>query len=314
MRKALSLKVPFCFLYLLIGFLLLQSENVITNEKVVQKSIKDFLVSTDKKDEISYKEEKLFESPKESFEVYEDPGPSEAPEITPEVKLKLETELEEAYDENNMIHELERKLEEKLREGTTDKSDKENITKNKPWKPLFLKLTNLQKKKKDCRLEKDALMVASEDYFTDMLKYMKSLQMKHRPPHDYISRDKNTSLNEGMRTILVDWMHDVVREYRLQTETLHLAVSIVDRITSSESIEKEKLQLVGTTSLLIATKYEEIYVPRIEEFAIITNYTYRIDQILEMEQEILKKLGFEVAPPTAAWFGNCIANRMGFTR
>jgi hypothetical protein len=39
-------------------------------------------------------------------------------------------------------------------------------------------------------------------------------------------------------------------------------------------VERKKLQLVGVTSMLIASKYEEIYAPELRDFEVITNNTY----------------------------------------
>lgn len=55
-----------------------------------------------------------------------------------------------------------------------------------------------------------------------------------------------------MRSILVDWLVEVAEEYRLQTETLYLAVSYIDRFLSYMSVVKSKLQLVGTAAMFIA--------------------------------------------------------------
>ena len=45
------------------------------------------------------------------------------------------------------------------------------------------------------------------------------------------------------------------------------------------SVERSKLQLVGTACLMIAAKYEEIYPPGVEEFALITDNTYTNKQV-----------------------------------
>lgn len=56
-----------------------------------------------------------------------------------------------------------------------------------------------------------------------------------------------------MRVILVDWLVEVVQEYKLGSETLHLAVNYLDRFLSYTTfIKRNKLQLVGTAALLIA--------------------------------------------------------------
>jgi len=50
--------------------------------------------------------------------------------------------------------------------------------------------------------------------------------------------------------------------------------------------------------MLIACKYEEIYVPKLDDFVDITDNTYTSAQILEQECKILKGLDFEITFPT----------------
>ena len=64
-------------------------------------------------------------------------------------------------------------------------------------------------------------------------------------------------------------------------------------------IKKEKLQLIGVTSLLIACKYEEIFSPEIRDFVCILDRTYERDDLIELENYILKILKFEITFPTS---------------
>lgn len=64
---------------------------------------------------------------------------------------------------------------------------------------------------------------------------------------------KQPDINHSMRTILVDWLVEVCEEYRLQSETLCLAVSYIDRFLSFMSVVRAKLQLVGTAAMFIAS-------------------------------------------------------------
>jgi cyclin A len=54
--------------------------------------------------------------------------------------------------------------------------------------------------------------------------------------------------------------------------------------------------------MLIASKYEEIHAPRIEEFCFITDNTYTRDQVLEMESQVLKHFSFQIYTPTSKTF------------
>lgn len=64
---------------------------------------------------------------------------------------------------------------------------------------------------------------------------------------------KQTDISMKMRCVLVDWFIEVGEEYKMQSETLHLAVSYVDRFLSHMSVLRGKLQLVGTASMFLAS-------------------------------------------------------------
>jgi len=57
----------------------------------------------------------------------------------------------------------------------------------------------------------------------------------------------------SMRAILVDWLIEVAQEYKLQNETLYLAVSFIDRFLSLMSVVRAKLQLLGTAAMFVAS-------------------------------------------------------------
>lgn len=72
-----------------------------------------------------------------------------------------------------------------------------------------------------------------------------------RPRAEYMK--KQPDINDSMRSILVDWLVEVSEEYRLQSETLLLAVNYIDRFLSFMSVVRAKLQLVGTAAMFIAS-------------------------------------------------------------
>ena len=67
-------------------------------------------------------------------------------------------------------------------------------------------------------------------------------------------------------------------------------------------IPRDKLQLVGVTSMFIASKYEEMYCPEISDFSYITDNAYSKADIRKMEILILKKLDFNVSYPLPLHF------------
>jgi G2/mitotic-specific cyclin-B, other len=91
-----------------------------------------------------------------------------------------------------------------------------------------------------------------------------------------------------MRQILIGWLFEVHLKFKLLPETLFLTVNLIDRYTELKQIKKTDYQLLGITSMLIASKYEEIYPPEIRDFIFMTDKAYTKEQVLEMERDILR--------------------------
>lgn len=65
-------------------------------------------------------------------------------------------------------------------------------------------------------------------------------------------------------------------------ETLYLTVNLIDRFLERQTVSRKKLQLVGVTAMLLACKYEEISVPVVEDFIVISENAYTITEVLDM--------------------------------
>ena len=92
--------------------------------------------------------------------------------------------------------------------------------------------------------------------------------------------NKQPDITCGMRAILVDWLVEVADEFGIDPQTLYLTMSVTDRFLSSMSVMRSKLQLVGATSMYIASKLEEIFPQELGEFAYITDNTYSKQQVM----------------------------------
>ncbi|KAL0723568.1 hypothetical protein Bca4012_038167 [Brassica carinata] len=128
-----------------------------------------------------------------------------------------------------------------------------------------------------------------------------SEQLKRRPVPDFMERIQK-DVTQSMRGILVDWLVEVSEEYTLVPDTLYLTVYLIDWFLHGNYLERQRLQLLGITCMLIASKYEEISAPRIEEFCFITDNTYTRDQVLEMENQVLAHFSFQIYTPTPKTF------------
>ena len=114
--------------------------------------------------------------------------------------------------------------------------------------------------------------------------------------------EKQPHINERMRSILVDWLVEVHLKFKLVPQTLYLTVNLIDRYLERKEVSRSKLQLVGVTSLFIASKYEEIYPAPLCDHVFICDHAYTSNEILGMEHDILETLKYQVTVPTAHIF------------
>lgn len=138
-------------------------------------------------------------------------------------------------------------------------------------------------------------------YATEVYNNLRTAELKWRHSVDFM-KTVQQEITQEMRSILIDWLVEVCEEYGLASETFYLTVALIDHYLSKKSIGKRRLQLLGITCMLIASKYEEISAPRVEEFCFITDSTYTKVEVLEMEQQILDVLSFQLSLPTTKKF------------
>ena len=91
--------------------------------------------------------------------------------------------------------------------------------------------------------------------------------------------ENQTHINERMRSILVDWLVEVHLKFKLVPETLYLTINLIDRYLERQEVSRPRLQLVGVTSLLIASKYEEIYPPELRDLVYICDRAYTRSEV-----------------------------------
>ncbi|XP_022141694.1 cyclin-A1-1 [Momordica charantia] len=135
----------------------------------------------------------------------------------------------------------------------------------------------------------------------DIYRHLRASEAKKRPSTDFMEKVQK-DISSNMRAILIDWLVEVAEEYRLVPDTLYLTVNYIDRYLSGNSMDRQRLQLLGVACMMIASKYEEICAPQVEEFCYITDNTYFKEEVLQMESSVLNYLKFEMTAPTAKCF------------
>uniref|UniRef100_H3D610 Cyclin E2 n=2 Tax=Tetraodon nigroviridis TaxID=99883 RepID=H3D610_TETNG len=135
---------------------------------------------------------------------------------------------------------------------------------------------------------------SSEDVWISML----NKELKYFHDSSYLQR--HPRLQPKMRAILLDWLLEVSEVYSLHRQTAYLAQDFFDRfMLTQEDVSKEHLQLLGITALFIASKMEEIYPPKICEFAYVTDGACDMWDIQQTELLMLKALEWNLCPETA---------------
>ena len=210
--------------------------------------------------------------------------------------------------ENNIIniHSYKKNVKEKIKSNNKDKKDSspsskkysENKNEIKIIKVDIIPCTDLiyeNNKKIRYNLQR------AKEYLEEIHKHMKSLESKGIALSNYMSLIQ-TDINEKMRIILINWLIEVHFKFHLLNETLFISINIIDRYLSQKNINRKYLQLLGITSLFIASKYEEIYAPSAKDLIFMTDNAYKIEEMIKMENEILGVLKFELTFPTSLRF------------
>ena len=122
-----------------------------------------------------------------------------------------------------------------------------------------------------------------------------ALQIKMLPNAHYM--DNQTEIQWSMRAVLMDWLVQVHNRFGLLPETLFLTVNYIDRFLSQKIVSIGKLQLVGATAILVASKYEEINCPSLGEIVYMVDNGYTAEEVLKAERFMLSMLSFELGWP-----------------
>jgi hypothetical protein len=139
----------------------------------------------------------------------------------------------------------------------------------------------------------DPLMVS--EYVNEIFDYLRELELHTMANKDYM--DNQSELEWKMRGILVDWLLEVHTRFRLLPETLFLAVNIIDRFLSSKVVQLDRLQLVGVTAMFIASKYEEVLSPHVQNFRHVADDGFTEEEILSAERFVLTALDYDLSYP-----------------
>ncbi|XP_078149803.1 cyclin-A2-1-like isoform X2 [Carex rostrata] len=115
-------------------------------------------------------------------------------------------------------------------------------------------------------------------------------------------KNLQTDLTPKIRAMLVDWMVQVCDEFSFCSDTLYLAVYLLDRFLAKSKLERHKLVVLGTSCILIASKYEERRRPTSTVAQLFTHTKCTKAEVLSMETKLLSTVGYDISVPTVNTF------------
>eukprot|EP00117_Sycon_ciliatum_P046937 scpid31013/ scgid5049/ G2/mitotic-specific cyclin-B len=139
------------------------------------------------------------------------------------------------------------------------------------------------------------------EYYDQILTNMRTAESK---PEYVLSRKflKRTDVSMMMRAFLINWLVKVHYRYGLLQETLFKTVQLLDAVLDKMPVTGRNLQLAGVTSMLVASKYEEVQTPEVADFAYITDYGCSSDDIIKFERSLLAALDMSIMRPFSLQF------------
>ncbi|VDK47981.1 unnamed protein product [Anisakis simplex] len=145
----------------------------------------------------------------------------------------------------------------------------------------------------------DDVVLRCNIYADDIYDYIFHAEKKHGVPPAFLC---GHTVTPKMRSILVDWLLQVHIRFHLLPETIFATINILDRYLAVGDADKSNLQLIGITCMSIASKYEEVYAPEMQDYVYITENSYSKHDIVLMEMKILSKIGVDLGRPHVIQF------------
>ncbi|CAI4452785.1 CIH_collapsed_G0018230.mRNA.1.CDS.1 [Saccharomyces cerevisiae] len=142
----------------------------------------------------------------------------------------------------------------------------------------------------------DPFMVA--EYTDSIFSHLYEKEIQMLPTHNYLMDTQSPyHLKSSMRALLIDWLVEVHEKFHCLPETLFLAINLLDRFLSQNVVKLNKLQLLCITCLFIACKFEEVKLPKITNFAYVTDGAATVEGIRKAELFVLSSLGYNISLP-----------------
>ena len=123
----------------------------------------------------------------------------------------------------------------------------------------------------------------------------------------YNTRDslRRHKITPALRARMVDWMIEVLTNFKSDDQTFFLAVSLLDRYFKGKQEMREvtDLHIIGVTAMFIASKYEDYYPIKMKiVFEKIAHQKLKIEDIKNLELDLMQTIQYKIPAPTVLDF------------
>lgn len=136
----------------------------------------------------------------------------------------------------------------------------------------------------------------------------------HRSVYDLLKKDRfsvsqrgESRIDEYCREQIVEWSFRVVDYFRIDREVVAVSMSMLDRFLATCKCDRTTFKLAATTTLQLAVKL--LHPCRLGDLGILSDLSrgeFDMADVRDMENHILKSLGWSLHPPTAIAFSTLL--------
>jgi hypothetical protein len=102
------------------------------------------------------------------------------------------------------------------------------------------------------------------------------------------------NVNRSMRSVLVDWMCDVFRMFKLKFMTYLRFASLLDQTLPIINPSNANLQLLGCEVATLAANISEVYWPELNDFVYISDNAFTQQELIDMRIRVLVACNYDL--------------------
>ena len=139
------------------------------------------------------------------------------------------------------------------------------------------------------------------DFAEDIDKYLRKLELHYDTKNCLVQH----KITPSLRARMVDWMIEVLTNFKCDDQTFFIAISLLDRYfkNCNQTKEVSDLHLTGVTAMFVASKFEDIYPLKMKTvYEKIAHKKLEIQKIKSLELDIMKAIDYKIHAPTVLDF------------